>query len=455
MALMASFSLWATDPDVTAEFSSSTIGDYFKNYTVDTYTVTLSTSAGSISSGNGGYYIDLGSASNAFDQNYISIKVTGGATISKIELLANGSGNSKHITAPVVGWDDGWNGTSTTADAGLTLDYSTPSSNGSKYSTAEWREIDVDTWGATEIRIYKQLKTVTVTGYTLPSAGETVRVWGIRVWLGGAITTYSVTYKANNGTEEDDIIDDAAKKIAGCTFTAPDNYVFDGWNTQADGNGDNYAVGDKVESDLILYAQWEEIVECASLTPSTSETASLKVGDKIVLDESSNGGKMFVAGMKTSGSSIAYNASGLQFGGGGADSVRIELDHYIKAGTIITVDLIASNTGSRGLNIQTLTKSTIADLTWNAAAVGEAKTISYSVKAGDGIIGSNKFLLQRNNSVYLVNLTISACGEEVPTPPTAIENQESKIENRKFIKDGQLFIEKNGHVYNVFGTCIK
>ena len=107
------------------------------------------------------------------------------------------------------------------------------------------------------------------------------------------------------------------------------------------------------------------------------------------------------------------------------------------------------------MNIQTLTKSTIADLTWNAAAVGEAKTISYSVKAGDGIIGSNKFLLQRNNSVYLVNLTISACGEEVPTPPTAIENQESKIENRKFIKDGQLFIEKNGHVYNVFGTCIK
>ena len=38
---------------------------------------------------------------------------------------------------------------------------------------------------------------------------------------------------------------------------------------------------------------------------------------------------------------------------------------------------------------------------------------------------------------------------------TAIENQESKIDNRKFIKDGQLFIEKNGHVYNVFGTCIK
>ncbi len=38
---------------------------------------------------------------------------------------------------------------------------------------------------------------------------------------------------------------------------------------------------------------------------------------------------------------------------------------------------------------------------------------------------------------------------------TGIENQESKIDNRKFIKDGQLFIEKNGHVYNVFGTCIK
>ena len=53
-------------------------------------------------------------------------------------------------------------------------------------------------------------------------------------------------------------------------------------------------------------------------------------------------------------------------------------------------------------------------------------------------------------ATYIQTLTITR-----PSPATSIENQESKIDNRKFIKDGQLFIEKNGHVYNVFGTCIK
>ena len=175
--------MWGADPDVDFTMSSSTKGDYFKAYTVGTNTVTVSTSAGSISSGNGGYYIDLGSNASAFGSNYLGVQVSGGATISKVEILASGSGNSKSITAPVVGWEDGWDGSSTTADAGLTLSYTTPSSNGSKFSTAEWREADVDSWDATEVRIYKKLSSVTVTGYTLPTTAETIRIWGVRVYL--------------------------------------------------------------------------------------------------------------------------------------------------------------------------------------------------------------------------------------------------------------------------------
>ena len=175
--------VWAADPDVDFTMSSSTKGDYFKAYTVGTNTVTISTSAGSISSGNGGYYIDLGSNASAFGSNYLGVQVSGGATISKVEILASGSGNNKSITAPVVGWEDGWDGSSTTADAGLTLSYTTPSSNGSKFSTAEWREADVDSWDATEVRIYKKLSSVTVTGYTLPTTAETIRIWGVRVYL--------------------------------------------------------------------------------------------------------------------------------------------------------------------------------------------------------------------------------------------------------------------------------
>ncbi|MBR4432005.1 MAG: InlB B-repeat-containing protein, partial [Paludibacteraceae bacterium] len=180
--------MWATDPDVTAEFTSTTKNDYFKDYVIDaSNTVTLATSASSISSGNGGYYFDLSSNSSAFGSNYLSVKVTGDDyTIASVQILATGSGNSKSITAPVVGWEDGWDGSSTTADDGLTLSYTSASSNGGKYSTAEWREADVSSWGVKEIRIYKKLSSVTVTGYTLPTTAETLRIWGIKVWLQAA-----------------------------------------------------------------------------------------------------------------------------------------------------------------------------------------------------------------------------------------------------------------------------
>jgi len=39
--------------------------------------------------------------------------------------------------------------------------------------------------------------------------------------------------------------------------------------------------------------------------------------------------------------------------------------------------------------------------------------------------------------------------------PTALDNTEDEVKAVKVLRDGQLFIEKNGHVYNVFGACIK
>ena len=187
--------VWATDPDVTAEFANTTKSNYFKDYAIDaSNTVTLATSASSISSGNGGYYFDLSSNSSAFGTNYLSVKVTGDDyTIASVQILATGSGNSKAITAPVVGWENGWDGSSTSADKGLTLSYTSASTNGSKYSTAEWREADVSSWGVKEIRIYKKLQSVTVTDYTLPTDAQTLRIWGIKVWLQSATPSCSTT----------------------------------------------------------------------------------------------------------------------------------------------------------------------------------------------------------------------------------------------------------------------
>lgn len=62
---------------------------------------------------------------------------------------------------------------------------------------------------------------------------------------------------------EDEILDDEEKSVAVDTIILPepirDGYKFVEWNTQADGSGDSYMVGDEIEiSPMVLYAIWEE-----------------------------------------------------------------------------------------------------------------------------------------------------------------------------------------------------
>ncbi len=38
---------------------------------------------------------------------------------------------------------------------------------------------------------------------------------------------------------------------------------------------------------------------------------------------------------------------------------------------------------------------------------------------------------------------------------TALDNAEANVKAVKVLRNGQLFIEKNGHVYNVLGGCVK
>lgn len=170
-------------------------------------------------------------------------------------------------------------------------------------------------------------------------------------------------------------------------------------------------------------------VACTNLIPAASGDA-LNVGDEVALNAMSEGGKIFVAGMKTAGSSIAYNALGLQLGGGGADSIRVELNNLIQEGTEITLNMVAGGTSARGLNICALDKSKLYEAKWTPSATGEENSITYIVPAGSKLIGGNKFLLQRNNTVYLASVAVANCGEstgggEVDTDPVLAVNPES------------------------------
>ncbi|MBQ9295999.1 MAG: InlB B-repeat-containing protein [Paludibacteraceae bacterium] len=67
---------------------------------------------------------------------------------------------------------------------------------------------------------------------------------------------FAVTYKANNGTAEADVVVSKESTFAANTFTIPEGKMFAGWNTQADGEGTNYAVGDAVTAATTVYAKW-------------------------------------------------------------------------------------------------------------------------------------------------------------------------------------------------------
>lgn len=82
----------------------------------------------------------------------------------------------------------------------------------------------------------------------------------------GLDSLYSVRYNGNGsdgGTSPTEYAyqEGATVEITGNTFTRTD-FTFDGWNTSADGSGDDYIAGDDITiatDDIILYAQWEAV----------------------------------------------------------------------------------------------------------------------------------------------------------------------------------------------------
>ena len=77
--------------------------------------------------------------------------------------------------------------------------------------------------------------------------------------------TFTVTYNANGGSGT--TADDDSPYVYGSeviaienAFTPPSGKIFNNWNTQADGEGDSYAVGAQITASItgaiVLYAQW-------------------------------------------------------------------------------------------------------------------------------------------------------------------------------------------------------
>ena len=286
-------------------------------------------------------------------------------------------------------------------------------------------------------------------------AGTSTIVNSITLTLGEAVpvVTYTITYKANNGSEEADIIDPAAKKVAACTFTAPEGTAFAGWNTAADGQGTDYAVGAAIESDLTLYAQWEAITACAALYTATEGDEPAE-GAAAALTSESFGGSIIFVGAKDGNyaASFIYTAYGLQMCKGGADSVRVILANEMQVGTLVQIKVYQSTIDdkTRGFKLLNLAKAAKLDASWVPTAEDNERVFTYEVVANDGLAGANAFIIQRNNSAVLESVVVSNCGVA-----TAIENTPVEVKAVKRIVNGQLFIESNGVLYNAQGAIVK
>ena len=165
---------------------------------------------------------------------------------------------------------------------------------------------------------------------------------------------------------------------------------------------------DEVTTTFTTYAA------CTELVPETSGDSPSAIGDEIRFQEGSTGGKMYVADNKagkTLAESFTYTANGISLNTGGQDSLRVELSSLMKVGTVISAEIYnANNDKVRGLLLQNMTKTTKA--TWTTTMVGTHYE-TYTVVAGDGLAGSNKFLLARSETAALKSLTVSNCGDAV------------------------------------------
>ena len=187
---------WAQDADptlsvgATEQTASTFLGEYA------TEGITLSSSA-SYSSGA----VQIGNTASSYDQHYFEV-LASNAPIEKVSFLISGNGSNKSIQAPVFGWEEA--PSSNNADTYYLPTAQTSSAN--SYTGAVWFDYDFSSYDVKYLRIYRQTKNISSTDpeYTGSStglgSGNTIKIWGIKVWLKTSGTKYTVTYSLGEGT---------------------------------------------------------------------------------------------------------------------------------------------------------------------------------------------------------------------------------------------------------------
>ncbi|MBP5742713.1 MAG: hypothetical protein J6W49_04665, partial [Paludibacteraceae bacterium] len=192
----------AQTPDVDVTFTSTTAANFFKAYGDVTVATSASLSAGSNSDG---YCIKLDkTVDGVINQGYLEI-VSAGAAISKIELDVTANASNTTIQPTLLGWKS----STATSSASNTADYATSVSyqGGPTYnvgSAATTVTFDLSGQDLKAVRIFRMVKNMYIDGSSTATSlgvGQTVRVWGFRVYLAASGPKAPVLSISDNATQ--------------------------------------------------------------------------------------------------------------------------------------------------------------------------------------------------------------------------------------------------------------
>ena len=192
----------AQTPDVDVTFTSTTAANFFKTYGDVTVATSSTLSAGS---NNNGYCIKLDkTVDGVINQGYFEV-VSSGAAISKIELDVTANSSNASIQPTLLGWES----SAAVSSATNTADYVTSVSyqGGATYnvgSAASTVTFDLSGQDLKAVRIFRMVKNMYIDGSSSPTSvgvGQTVRVWGFRVYLAASGPKAPVLSISNNATQ--------------------------------------------------------------------------------------------------------------------------------------------------------------------------------------------------------------------------------------------------------------
>ena len=327
--------------------------------------------------------------------------------------------------------------------------------------------------------------TITV---SVTNAGKTVKA-ALPILIKGT-PKYSITY-SGNGNTGGEVPVDSSTYIEGATITAKGNdsalektgFVFNGWNTKADGTGTAYAAGAelKVEtSDITLFAQWvAENVTTYSVTYNgngntggTVPTDSNKyvADDKVTIKD--NTGSLVKSGFTFAGWNSKADGSGTTYAAGDSFAIgSADVTLYAKwvAENVTTYSVTYNGNGNTGGTVPTDSNKYVADdkvttkdntgslvksgftfAGWNTKADGSGATYA----AGDSFaIGSADVTLYVKwvaENVTTYSVTYNGNGNTGGTVPT--DSNKYVAEASVSIKDNTGNLVKTGFTFAGWNT---